>query len=688
MVDIFLYNGEIINIFNQALANLNNNEGNLLLIEGEKGFGKTRILSELESIAHKQKITAITVKTPEPIYNMSISNLQPYAVFNSVLNELNSNKRIPQNQRLAFNVGLTILTGLPIAGDLFYMVKELKKDLQEHKKQKQLEKLENEANYFEVFKQYTKKNPCVILIDDFQFADIHSVELLKYITQYINSLKMVLVVAFNPNFVQRSNLAMRNYLKYLQTNWNNQFIHKLAPFDRELIIKAISQHYTTSVIPESVVNWFIQKTYGVPLAIFEYLEYFKKNNISLSQIASEEFESFVPMSINALFMTYVEQLTDEERNILSICAAEGKEFSVLISSKILSLDVLTTVRKLKAIAQKTGIISSLGAKKRYGEITTVFTFNQAIYQTYFEEQLEYEEKKALHSQISSILKQNYDKTDDIQLKRELLPFIVSHSDISNEDDIIKEVLQDQYRIAKEMNDETIIQSISNFLNNINNAPIYHDPLSAPDNFGNTQQHQTDFFDTNQSFEIDNPNIEFTENLTEPRKYQTDIIPSKTALNFEEVIEIAASNHNADITNLINQFIEKSPNQLDKIKSTLLLIKFLAENEKIDEALNLIQNLSYNVDEINPNETDILYLNTLAIVLNNQGKEQEAIQTLKKAAEISIKLDSNYKILTLSNISILLKKYDYENAIKYKEFVIRVARELGYNDFIEDFLKQF
>jgi len=688
MVDIFLYNGEIINIFNQALANLNNNEGNLLLIEGEKGFGKTRILSELESIAHKQKITAITVKTPEPIYNMSISNLQPYAVFNSVLNELNSNKRIPQNQRLAFNVGLTILTGLPIAGDLFYMVKELKKDLQEHKKQKQLEMLENEANYFEVFKQYTHKNPCVILIDDFQFADIHSVELLKYITQNINSLKMVLVVAFNPNFVQRSNLAMRNYLKYLQTNWNNQFIHKLAPFDRDLIIKAILHYYTTLVVPESVVNWFIQKTYGVPLAIFEYLEYFKKNNISLSQIASEEFESFVPMSINALFMTYVEQLTDEDRNILSICAAEGKEFSVLISSKILSLDVLTTVRKLKAIAQKTGIISSLGAKKRYGEITTVFTFNQAIYQTYFEEQLEYEEKKALHSQISSILKQNYDKTDDIQLKRELLPFIVSHSDISNEEDIIKEVLQDQYRIAKEMNDETIIQSISNFLNNINNAPIFHDVLLAPNNSGHTHQHQNDFFDTDQALEFDSPNIEFTASANEPRKYQTDIIPSKTALNFEEVIEIAASNHNADITNLINQLIEKSPNQLDKIKSTLLLIKFLAENEKIDEALNLIQNLSYNVDEINPNETDILYLNTLAIVLNNQGKEQEAIQTLKKAAEISIKLDSNYKILTLSNISILLKKYDYENAIKYKEFVIRVSRELGYNDFIEDYLKQF
>lgn len=687
MGTFFLHNGEILNVFNKALANLNINEGSLFLIEGEKGFGKTRILNELESLAHKEKRIAITVKTTEPVYNMSISNLQPYAVFNNVLNELNSSKKIPQNQRLAFNVGLTIMTGLPIAGDLFYMVKELKKDLQEHKKQKRMEKLENEHNYLEVFRQYTQKNPCVVLIDDFQFADIQSVELLKFLTEHFSSLRMILVVTFNPNFVQRSNLAMRNYLKYIESNSNIHKIYRLTPFDKNLTTKAISSYYSESVIPETVVNWFVQKTYGVPLAVFEYLDYFKKNNISLTQISNENFESFVPMSVNALFLSYVEQLTDEERNILSICAAEGKEFSVLIASKIMFTDVLTTVRKLKSIAQKTGIISSLGAKKRYGEMTTVFSFNQAIYQSYFEEQLEYEEKKALHSQISSILKQNYDNTDDTELKKELLPFIVSHSDISGEDDIIKEVLQDQYRIAQETNDETVINSISNFLNNVNNAPIYLDAINNPLQQSN-ENYQIPEVDLNES-----PILGNTEDIiellpSEPRKYQSEIIPTKTALNFEEVVEIAATNRTNEIEDLINKFIEKSPSQLDKIKSSLLLAKFFAENDKIHDAIDLIEKLSYKINDINPTETDILYLNTLAILQNNQGKDEAAIQTLKKAAELSIRLDSNYKILTLSNISILLKKYDYENAMKYKDFVIKAARELEYSDFIDDYLKQF
>lgn len=687
MGTFFLYNGEIVNVFNKALANLSNNEGTLILIEGEKGFGKTRMLAELESIALKERNICVSVKTSQPIYNMSISNLQPYAVFNNVLNELNSNKKIPQNQRLAFNVGLTILTGLPIAGDLFYMVKELKKDLQEHKKQKRMEKLENEYNYLEVFKQYTQKNPCIVLIDDFQFADIQSVELLKFLTEHFSSLRMILVIAYNPNFVQRSNLAMRNYLKFIDLNQKSVSVYRLTPFDNDLTIKAISYFYSDMNVPESTVNWFIQKTYGVPLAVFEYLEYFKKNNISLSQIANDDFDSFVPMSVNALFLSYVEQLSDEERNILSVCAAEGKEFSVLITSKILYLDVLTTVRKLKSIAQKTGIISSLGVKKRYGEMTTVFTFNQAIYQSYFEELLEYEEKKAIHSQISSILKQNYDNTEDKELKRELLPYIVSHSDISGEEDIIKEVLQDQYKIAQEDNDETVIQSISNFLNNVNSAPIYHDTLINSNPEEQLNEIASDSNITNENLGLATQ-IGYDDLPAEPRKIQSEIIPPQTIINFEEVIELAANNHSEEILSVINQFIDKSSNQLDKVKSTLLLAKFLSENDKIDEALHLVEKLSYKIDDINPNETDILYLNTLAILQNNQGKDEEAIRTLKKAAELSIKLDTNYKILTLSNISILLKKYDYENAIKYKEFVIKSARELEYSDFIDDYLKRF
>lgn len=687
MKTYFLYDGEILNVFNKAIANLNNNEGSLILIEGEKGFGKTRILHELENLSYQEKKIAVTVKTPEPVYNMTISNLQPYAVFNNVLNELNSSKKIPQNQRLAFNVGLTILTGIPIAGDLFYMVKELKKDLQEHKKQKKFEKLENESNYLQVFQEYSHKNPCVVLIDDFQFADIQSVELLKYLTEHIKSLQIIFVIAYNPSFVQRSNLAMRNYLKYIELNLKNQVLYRLTPFSKELIIKAIAYYYKDAVIPETVINWFFQKTYGVPLAVFEYLEYFVKNNITLSQISTDDFDSFVPMSINALFLSYVEQLTDEERNILSICAAEGKEFTVLIASKIMFLDVLTTVRKLKAIAQKTGIISSLGAKKRYGEMTTVFTFNQAIYQTFFEEQLEYEEKKALHSQISSILKQNYDNTDDLELKKELLPFIVSHSDISGEEEIIKQVLQEQYRQAQEDNDETFIQSISNFLNNVNNSPIYPDIMANPEET-TSKMKNIDEISFNKETDYLNSDDYLDSSLSEPRKIHSEVIPIQPLYNFDEVIEIVASNRSNEIVNLLNQFIDKSPNQLDKMKSSLLLAKYFAENNKIDEAIRLIDNLSFKVNKSQPTEIDVLYLNTMAILQHNQGNDAEAIQTLKKAAELSIRLDANLKILTLSNISIILKKHDYENAIKYKEFVVNIARELEYTEFIQDYLKQF
>lgn len=687
MKNEFLINGNIFEILTKAINNISNNEGDLILIEGEKGFGKTRLLKELENYSSRNKLISVYAKAPEPLYNMSLSNLQPYAVFNNVLNELNTNKKIPQNQRLVFNVGLTVLTGLPVVGDFVYMLKELKKDLQEYKKTKQFEKLDTNSNYLEVFNQYSQKNPCVLLIDDFHFADVQSVELLKLFSEKINSMKLILIVAYNPNFVQRSNFAMLNLLKQLKHQQKESIIYSLKPFDREQVSKAISNYYNKATVSENVVNWFIQKTYGVPLAIYEYLEYFTKNNIGLNQIATEDFDTYVPISVNSLFLSYVEQLTDEERNILSVCAAEGKEFSVAIASKILHMDVLTTVRKLKAIAQKTGIISSLGAKKRYGEMTTIFTFNQAVYQTYFEEQLEYEEKKELHTQISMILKQNYDNAQDNELKKELLPYIISHSGISGNEDLIKEVLQDQYAVAKENNDETMLISISNFLNNVNSAPILNENVNSTDY--HTSYYQIDDTNTDSgALELKNFEIETIKESNEPRSYATEIVQSRTLLNFDEVVELIATERSEEIISLLNKFIQQSTNQLDKVKSILLLAKFLAENNKIDEAKELIHNLSYQVDEINPSELDILYLNTLAILNHNQNSDDEAISLLKKASELSIKMDNNYKILTLSNISIILKKYDYESAIKYRDFVLNIAKELNYTNFIEDYLKQF
>jgi tetratricopeptide (TPR) repeat protein len=109
---------------------------------------------------------------------------------------------------------------------------------------------------------------------------------------------------------------------------------------------------------------------------------------------------------------------------------------------------------------------------------------------------------------------------------------------------------------------------------------------------------------------------------------------------------------------------------------------------LEKAIKLMDSLEHKIDEKDPREIDVLYLNTIAIIKYQKGEYSDAIELLKKASEIALKLDLNYKLLTLSNISILLKEFDYQLAQSYKESVEKIATELNYTSFLDDFNGRF
>ncbi len=678
----FFSNANLINRFSKSLELLNAKQGDLLFISGDKGFGKSRNLYELEKISNDKRILSVTVKLSPPTNNILLSNLQPYYLFNQILNELNSNKKVPQNQRLAFNVGLTVLSSLPLAGDLFYLVKELRRDLKEHFREKKFDKNENFESFWDVFATYSQKNLLVIYIDDLQYADVQSIELLSYFSKKISTIPILIVATYNPIITNRYNIALKNFLSKFQEFNKGDNIFNLKPFDANQINQLISESFQLQSAPENAINWFLQKTYGVPLAVFEYVNYLKEQKISIQQLTTSNIEHLVPTSLNSLFISYIEKLDSEEKNILSICAAEGKEFSVTVVSRLLSYDVLTTVRKLKNISEKTGIIISMGAKKRYGEVSTCFMFNQAIYQTYFEDLLEYEEKTAIHTQIKSILKSNYDKSDDPELKRELLPYIIAHSNNAEDAESIKELLQEQFAVAKDNNDYNYIESISNFLELNKQGEINTSFVESSDVQNST---------TNANMESNGSgfNADLSAEIQRTIAINPEeIVPVAKPNNFDEILEILLAKSNPNLSDYIKQFSEITTSEVEKTKSLILLAKLLTDQDALQDAKDIIQSLSYQVNNTNPTEIDIIYLNTLAIIQSNENKYDLAMQTLKDATTLSLKTNDNFQLLTLSNIAIILKKVDIEMAMQYRTKVINIANELGYLDFVSDFTARF
>lgn len=77
--------------------------------------------------------------------------------------------------------------------------------------------------------------------------------------------------------------------------------------------------------------------------------------------------------------------------------------------------------------------------------------------------------------------------------------------------------------------------------------------------------------------------------------------------------------------------------------------------------------------------ECLILNINASLHNKQGHYSRAGKFLRKAADLAISLPAELRLLTLSNISILLESESPEEAIVYKNAAEKLKSELEYNN---------
>lgn len=678
MDNFLIDNEEILSKMNYYFTQLREGKGNIVLIQGESGYGKTYLLKYLSQLALEQNIVNVSVQIPAPTGNIGVNALQPFSPLVKAIEELALNKHLKPEKRLAMNVGLTLLATLPIAGDIFYAMKELNRDIGEYKKKiKNEDILRNDpiSSIWNVFKQYSTKQHFIIFIDDFHYADPHTYKFMEDITLKIKDFPILFVSSFNPSAAGRSNITLSNYLKFLNQHSLADDILAIKAFNKTSIKKFVNYIFPNIEPKEEFLDWLLQKTSGIPLAIREYLQYFKDNSISIANFSPFDFDSYVPTSLQAIFSTFLQKLSDEEINLLSICASEGKEFSVNLISKLLNTDVLTTIKRLKAIQIKAPIISSLGARYRYGEKTTIYQFNQSAYQIFFENLLEYEEYVAIHSQIANILKQNFDSNPDTALRNELAPLIISHSSVTGDQSKIEDVLKEQINTAEAENDHIYLQGLINFIDSYQKSP---DESTVSTNNENAENQIA-------PGEMNLQNLIFSK-FDIPQQMNLEFKSQIEKIDFDKIVDLMLSGNFEEAKKSINLFINQDIADEQKNKARLCLLKILIE-EQNDDAKILLDTLKREIPD-QEKSNHIILENLEALYHFQEGRIEKSLEILQNTAKNALTQDNFAKLLTLSNISIFLQSKEHEVSEDYSETIESIAKKLNYQNFLTEYKKHF
>lgn len=625
--------------------------GSVVWVPAEAGYGKTALLNyfEEETRTAYTSLSIVYAQTQAPIGTTRIGSLQPLFPFTRIVEQLAKKETVSPEKKLAFNIGMSVLGLIPVIGEFPFLVKELRRDIQEFKLEKKSGKAYSTAatELYEVLKNYAEKSPLILLFDDMHYTDAQSVEVLSLFLSDIARLPIMIVIAYRPAAAKDVISPLLPLYEEYKPDSATIYQVRLSELSSVDITKACQTILPKYSKHDEFEQWLWAKSSGIPGLLFEYLHYFSKKSPFDEQgslIANFHDDTIVPTSLHSTFARLVEQLDDEERTLLALCSAEGRECTVHIVSKLLNTDTLTTIRKMRSVQRKTGIITSIGAQNRYGIKTTVYQFTQAFYQQFFHNTLEYEEKVTLHRQISELLRLQYSESEDDAVRRALAPYIMAHD--------LESDVKDAQEFINETRELAVVSGNSDIVNEFSSFNL---PAQTKD-------------DTDRDISSENTTIENLSIIDLQKKVVDAYLSGNMGTGVELCQTWLHDNHTAHAG--------------DRAICCALQARCLIELGETHHARQLCeQGFSYLQAMPNP-IAECLLNNAMAIALQYEHNDT-AEYYLLKAAQPSPLLSPAYRLMTITNIGALLKSRSSTKAQKFKKSALELAKSLHFHTFIRE-----
>jgi class 3 adenylate cyclase/predicted ATPase len=373
-------------------------DGQVVLISGEPGIGKSRIVAELEQrlcvephvrvgffCSQYHQDSALFPFIQQLSQASQLASDDPPAVKLEKLEALLARAASP-DEDFAF---LADLLSLPISErhPLPNISPQRKKDRTLEAVIRQVEKL-------------SRQLPVVAVVEDAHWIDPTSRELLDLAVDRIRTLPVLLVVSFRPEF---------------QPPWIGQprvTVLALNRLDRRDRIALVEQIAGGKPLPIEVVSQITDRTDGVPLFVEELTK-----SVLESGVLREELDSFVldrtlpPLAIPTTLQDSLMARLDRSamaRQVAQVSAAIGREFSYAL---------LRTVCRLSKEELEAALVSLVASElvfQRGAPPEAVYTFKHALVQDVAYGSLLRSSRRELHAQIADALETDFPELIDSQ----------------------------------------------------------------------------------------------------------------------------------------------------------------------------------------------------------------------------------------------------------------------------------
>jgi class 3 adenylate cyclase/predicted ATPase len=382
---------EEIELLRRRWSKTKTGEGQVVLMSGEAGIGKSRLTAALlESLApepHTRLRYFCSPQHTDSAFSPIIGQMERAAGF---LHDDTSQQKLDKLDALlaraltSIQDAALIAEMLSLPNDGRYPALDL---TPQQRRQKTLEALTAQMETL------SRQNPVLMIFEDAHWADPTSLEAFGRVVDRIRTLKVLLLVTFRPEF--DAPWVGRPYVSSL-------IINRLVEHEAGAMVDRIVGN---KLLPASIRQDIIERTDGIPLFVEEMtkavLEAESETAAARAIAAIPSPALAVPASLHASLMARLDRLGGPAKEVAQIAAAIGREFSHALLASV--------VRQPEAALRSTlDRLIAAGLLFRRGVPPHVtYLFKHALVQDAAYGTLLREPRRVLHARIAETMEREF-----------------------------------------------------------------------------------------------------------------------------------------------------------------------------------------------------------------------------------------------------------------------------------------
>lgn len=444
----------LMRVFEQSKCQVN-------MLTGEAGTGKTVLCEMFLERAKKMENPPRIVQSFCGLYSeFSL----PYAPFKEILKHLLQidESEYENKTKSAKILNFTLKKALEIAPDLIStfipggsIIAKVGEDIIQEmglldkfktrvKPDDQIDSLDEKkilAQYSEILKIHVAETPILIVIDDFQWADKASINMLYYLSRSISEFPIYILISYRSTEISVVKEGERHLLVSVINEIKRYYgdvvlnLDEISPESRfELLNQIIDKDPNT--LNADFRKSLLQITNGNPLFIKEMVSSLIENG-EIHKVDGKLTESRLinwqqkPARIEGIIEERISKLEDRLVEVLSYASVQGNRFIAQILSKTLDDNERDILKSLsRKLEKEHHLVREINCYRSGNNIISEFQFSNYIFQHYLYEELSPSQRLLLHGDVADSLELMFsDNIEEVALQ------VANHRELSGENEV-------------------------------------------------------------------------------------------------------------------------------------------------------------------------------------------------------------------------------------------------------------